>query len=86
MEEGDQVKEKGTRCFATRNQELELEKEQNALTIESSYLRLNHLKKQLDRLDEKEEEAEEQIGGVQVVQSIEGERNHEMNDAWPTLS
>lgn len=74
VEEGDQVKE-GDALLRYANEELELEKEQNALTIESSYLRLNHLKKQLDRLDEKEEEAEEQIGGEQAVQSIEGERD-----------
>ena len=74
VEEGDQVKE-GDALLRYANEELELEKEQNALTIESSYLRLNHLKKQLDRLDEKEDEADEQIGGEQAVQSIEDERD-----------
>ena len=48
MEEGDEVKE-GDALLRYVNEELTLEKEQNAPTIESSYLRINELKKQLDR-------------------------------------
>ena len=51
-----------------------MEKEQNALSIESGYLRINGVKKQLDRLSKKEKELAEQIGEEEAKEQIEAER------------
>lgn len=74
VEEGDKVKE-GDELLRYVNEQLTLEKEQNALTIESGYIRINQLKKQLDRLDEKEEETAKQVGEEAAAESLEAERD-----------
>lgn len=61
VKEGDAVKE-GTPLLRYENEQAALEKEQNMLSIESSYLKISQLKDQLEDLDEKEKELAEQAG------------------------
>lgn len=74
VEEGDTVEEDEALLRYT-NEQLDLEKEQNALQIESSYLRINTVKKQGDRLDDKEEELAKEVGKDEAAEAIEQERD-----------
>ncbi|WP_226665978.1 efflux RND transporter periplasmic adaptor subunit [Metabacillus litoralis] len=74
VKEGDKV-EKGSALLRYDNEQLQLEKKQNALSLESSYLRINQIKNQLNDLEEKEEDLEKQIGEKEAEKQIESERN-----------
>lgn len=71
--EGDEVK-KGDALLRYVNEELTLEKEQNELAIESSYLHINSLQKQIDRLGKKEKNLAEEVGKQEAAEMIEEER------------
>lgn len=73
VEEGDDV-EKGDALLRYVNEQLTLEKEQNELAIETSYLRINSLQKQLDRLGQKEKDLAEEVGKQEAAEVIEEER------------
>ena len=73
VKEGDQVK-KGDELLRYTNDTLNMEKEQNALSIEAGSLRIESVKKQLDRLSKKEKELAEQIGEEDAKEQIEAER------------
>jgi HlyD family secretion protein len=72
VNEDDDIK-KGTPLFRYASDELELEKEQNQLTIESHYLRINTIDKQEKRLEEQEEELKIQFGKKEAEEQIEPE-------------
>ncbi|WP_078553400.1 efflux RND transporter periplasmic adaptor subunit [Bacillus alkalicellulosilyticus] len=61
VSEGDKIKE-GTDLIQYTNRQLELEKEQTALAIESGYLRINYIEKQEDELKQKRKDFEKQLG------------------------
>ncbi|MBD1381315.1 efflux RND transporter periplasmic adaptor subunit [Metabacillus arenae] len=74
VKEGDTV-EKGTPLLKYENEQLTLEKEQNALSIESGYLRINQLKDQIEDLDEKEKDLKDQVGEKEAEKQIDTERS-----------
>lgn len=74
VKEGDKVK-KGDELLRYTNEEMQLEKEQNALNIESAYLRINNIKKQLERLKKKEKDLSEEIGEEDAKETIAAERD-----------
>ncbi|MDR0137125.1 efflux RND transporter periplasmic adaptor subunit [Metabacillus idriensis] len=72
VKEGDAVKE-GTPLLRYENQQFSLEKEQNALSIESGYLKINQLENQLDDL--KEKDLSKQVGEEEAEKTIDAERD-----------
>ncbi|WP_203290084.1 efflux RND transporter periplasmic adaptor subunit [Metabacillus sp. cB07] len=74
VKEGDAVKE-GTPLLRYENEQAALEKEQNMLSIESSYLKISQLKNQLEDLDEKEKELANQTGKKEAEKTVEAERD-----------
>ncbi|APH05448.1 efflux RND transporter periplasmic adaptor subunit [Bacillus weihaiensis] len=74
VEVGEEVQE-GTVLLRYENEQLELEKEQNALSLESSYLRINQVKKQIESLEGKEKDLAKQIGDDEANKQIETERS-----------
>ncbi|MEM5015520.1 efflux RND transporter periplasmic adaptor subunit [Metabacillus indicus] len=74
VKEGDAVKE-GTPLLRYENEQAALEKEQNMLSIESSYLKISQLKNQLEDLDEKEKELAKQTGKKEAEKTVEAERD-----------
>ncbi|MFC0270762.1 efflux RND transporter periplasmic adaptor subunit [Metabacillus herbersteinensis] len=74
VEKGDSIKE-GTPLIRYENEQMVLEKEQNALSIESSYLRINQVKNQLADMEDKEDDLEEQVGKKEAAKTIDAERD-----------
>ncbi|MGG4490753.1 efflux RND transporter periplasmic adaptor subunit [Metabacillus idriensis] len=74
VKEGDAVKE-GTPLLRYENQQFSLEKEQNALSIESGYLKINQLENQLDDLNDKEKDLSKQAGEEEAEKTIDAERD-----------
>jgi HlyD family secretion protein len=74
VKEGDQVKV-GTPLIRYENEQLQLEQEQNALSIESAYLRINQIDDQLDALDNKEDDLSKQVGDDEAKKTIDAERD-----------
>lgn len=74
VKEGETVK-KGTPLLRYENEQFSLEKEQNALSIESSYLKINQLENQLDDLSEKEKDLFKQVGKEEAEKTIEAEHD-----------
>lgn len=74
VEEGQQVK-KGQTLAIIENQQLELEVEQNKLTKESSYLKMNQLANQEEQLKKKEQELRKQVGIKEAAKQMEPEYN-----------
>ena len=58
VKQGDEVKQ-GTTLFQYENDQLKLEKKQNELNLQSSYLQLNYLKEQHKELDKQLEDDED---------------------------
>ncbi|HZH61149.1 MAG TPA: efflux RND transporter periplasmic adaptor subunit, partial [Metabacillus sp.] len=79
VKEGDKV-EVGTPLLKYENEQLQLEKEQNALSLESSYLQINQIKDQIDDLDEKEKELKEQLGEKEAKKQVDAERDQLKTD------
>jgi HlyD family secretion protein len=74
VKEGEAVKI-GTPLLRYENEQFSLEKQQNALSIESSYLKINQLENQLDDLSEKEKDLSKQVGKEEAEKTIEAEHN-----------
>ena len=74
VKEGETVKI-GTPLLRYENEQFSLEKQQNALSIESSYLKINQLENQLDDLSEKEKDLSKQVGKEEAEKTIEAEHN-----------
>ncbi|MFK3959716.1 efflux RND transporter periplasmic adaptor subunit [Guptibacillus hwajinpoensis] len=72
VKEGDQV-EKGDSVLTYENQDLEMEKEQNDINIESLYLRINSLDKQEKRLNDKKSELADDVGEEEAAETMEAE-------------
>jgi len=72
VEEGQKVK-KGEVIAKLKNQQLELEVEQNEISIESGYLRINQVLKQIDHLDERKKDLRKQIGKKEADKQLEPE-------------
>ncbi|WP_121661234.1 efflux RND transporter periplasmic adaptor subunit [Metabacillus litoralis] len=79
VKEGDKVEE-GTPLLRYENEQLLLEKEQNALSLESSYLRINQVERQINDLDEKEEELTKQVGKDEAKKQVDAERDQLKTD------
>lgn len=79
VKEGDQV-EVGTPLLRYENEQLQLEKDQNALSIESAYIRINQINDQLDALDKKEDDLSKQVGDEEAKKTIEAERDQLKTD------
>ncbi|MGM7720180.1 efflux RND transporter periplasmic adaptor subunit [Metabacillus sp. Hm71] len=74
VKSGDRL-EKGTPLLIYENEQLQLEKEQNTLSIESAYLRINQIKDQIDNLEEKEEDLAKQVGEQEAEEQVEAEKD-----------
>ncbi|MGQ4664962.1 efflux RND transporter periplasmic adaptor subunit [Metabacillus halosaccharovorans] len=79
VKEGDKVAE-DTPLIKYENEQLQLEKEQNALSLESSYLQINRIKDQIDDLDDKEKDLKEQVGEKEAEKQIDAERDQLKTD------
>ncbi|PMC35145.1 efflux transporter periplasmic adaptor subunit [Bacillus sp. UMB0899] len=79
VKEGDKVEE-DTPLLRYENEQLQLEKEQNALSLESSYLQINRIKDQIDDLDEKEKDLEDQLGKEKAENQVDAERDQLKTD------
>lgn len=79
VKEGDKVEE-GTPLLRYENEQLLVEKEQNALSLESSYLRINQVEKQINDLDEKEEDLTKQVGKEEAKKQVDAERDQLKTD------
>jgi HlyD family secretion protein len=74
VKEGDKVK-KGDPIIRYNNEELQLEKQQNQLSIESNYIRIRQLKKQINDLKEKRDKLTKELGEKEAKEQIENEEN-----------
>ncbi len=72
VKEGDSVK-KGDPVLTYENADLEMEKEQNDINIESLYLRINSLNKQETRLNEKKSDLADDVGKKEADDSMAAE-------------
>ncbi|WP_377889848.1 efflux RND transporter periplasmic adaptor subunit [Alkalihalobacillus sp. R86527] len=72
VEEGDSVS-KGDKVLTYENPDLKMEKEQNDISIESLYLRINSLDKQKTRLQEKEDDLADDVGREEAEEAMEAE-------------
>lgn len=72
VEEGQDV-EVGTKLVHYTNSQMDLEKEQMSLTVESSNLRINHIKKQQDALRKKKNDLEKEVGKDEARKMVEAE-------------
>jgi HlyD family secretion protein len=72
VNEGDSVK-KGDPVVSYENKDLEMEKEQNEINIESLYLRINSLDKQEKRLKEKKNDLADDVGEEEAEETMEAE-------------
>ncbi|MCY8505368.1 efflux RND transporter periplasmic adaptor subunit [Bacillus atrophaeus] len=73
VKEGDKV-EKGTALISYENEQLNLEKEQNALTAESNQLQIDQINEKKNALNSKEKELTKQLGEKEAKKQIESER------------
>ncbi|KKI93826.1 hypothetical protein WQ54_01885 [Bacillus sp. SA1-12] len=74
IKSGDKL-EKGTHILKYKNEQLQLEKEQNTLSIESAYLRINQIKDQIENLEEKEKDLAKQVGDEEAEKEVAAERD-----------
>ncbi|MCA0172467.1 efflux RND transporter periplasmic adaptor subunit [Bacillus sp. RAR_GA_16] len=72
VKEGDSVS-KGDPVVTYENKDLEMEKEQNEINIESLYLRINSLDKQEKRLKEKQSDLDDNRGDEEAEEAMEAE-------------
>ncbi|WP_226658704.1 efflux RND transporter periplasmic adaptor subunit [Pseudalkalibacillus hwajinpoensis] len=72
VKEGDTVK-KGDPVVRYENKDLDMEKEQNEINIESLYLRINSLDKQEKRLKEKQSDLADDVGDEEAEETMEAE-------------
>ncbi len=72
VKEGQKV-EKGQTLATLENGQLELEVEQNKLSKESAYLKINQLENQEEQLKEKEKEVREEAGEKEATKQLEPE-------------
>ena len=72
VEEGDSIK-KGDQIAIYENKDLEMEKEQNDINIESLYLRINSLDKQEKRLNGKKSDLADEVGEKEAEETMEAE-------------
>lgn len=72
VSEGDTIK-KGDPIVSYENKDLEMEKEQNDMNIESLYLRINSIDKQEKRLNEKKNDLADDVGEEEAEESMEAE-------------
>lgn len=72
VQEGQQVK-KGEALFKLENPQLELEVEQNKLSVESGYLKINQINKQIDTINQKQKELVKQIGEKEAKEQLSAE-------------
>lgn len=73
VKEGDKV-EKGTALISYENEQLNLEKEQNALTAESNQLQIDQINEKKNALNSKEKELTKQLGEKEAKKQIKSER------------
>ncbi|MDQ0231358.1 efflux RND transporter periplasmic adaptor subunit [Metabacillus malikii] len=73
VKEGDKIEE-GTPLLRYENEQLKLEKEQNALSLESAYLQINQIKDKIADLDENEKELAKEVGEEEAKKQIKAER------------
>lgn len=73
VKEGDTVK-KGDPLLRYTNEQLELEKEQNALTFESKQLQIDQIKQKREDLEQKEKDLKEQVGEKEAKNQVDPER------------
>jgi HlyD family secretion protein len=73
VKEGQKVK-KGTPLVRYTNEQLELEEEQNVLTIESKQLQIDQIKQKREDLKQKEEDLKKQVGEKEAKSQIEAEK------------
>lgn len=74
VKEGDAV-EKGTAVAKYDDTRVAMELERLSLQIESGYLRINQVDKQLDRLSDQEKELRDTVGKKEAAKQIEPERD-----------
>ncbi|AAU23188.1 MULTISPECIES: efflux RND transporter periplasmic adaptor subunit [Bacillus] len=74
VKEGDKVK-KGDVLFTYTNEEIRLEKEQNALSIQSKDLQLEQVKRKISSLKSKEDELKAELGAEKAKRQIDEERS-----------
>ncbi len=79
VEEGQKVK-KGQTIAVLENQQLQLEVEQNKLSKESSYLKINQLANQEEQLNKKEEDLSKEVGKEEAAKQMELENNQVETD------
>ncbi|MBL4952440.1 efflux RND transporter periplasmic adaptor subunit [Neobacillus sp. OS1-32] len=72
IKEGQKVK-KGTVLAELENPQLELEREQNKISIESAYLKIDRIEKQIDQLNDKEETLSKQVGKKEAKKQLKPE-------------
>ena len=72
VKEGQKV-EKGQTLATLENGQLELEVEQNKLSKESAYLKINQLENQEEQLKEKEKEVSKEAGEKEAAEQLEPE-------------
>ncbi|MFV8827705.1 efflux RND transporter periplasmic adaptor subunit [Alkalihalobacterium sp. APHAB7] len=72
VEEGQDV-EVGTELVQYTNSQMDLEKEQMALSVESANLRINHIKKQQEALRKKKNDLEKEVGKDEARKMVEAE-------------
>ncbi|WP_307894209.1 efflux RND transporter periplasmic adaptor subunit [Bacillus swezeyi] len=73
VKEGDKVK-KGDVLFTYANEEIRLETEQNALSIESKQLQLEQIQKKINHLSDKEKNLKAELGEKDAKRQIDDER------------
>ena len=78
VEEGQKVNKDNHRGF--RNRQLELEVEQNKLSKESSYLKINQLANQEEQLKKKEKDLSKEVGKEEAAKQMELEYNQVETD------
>jgi HlyD family secretion protein len=72
VKEGQKV-EKGQMLLTLKNPQLNSEMEQIKLSIESGYLKINQIEKQIEQLENKEKELQKQVGKEEAHKQVEGE-------------
>lgn len=74
IKEGDKVK-KGDPIVRYENEQLQLERKQNQLSIELNYIRISQLEKQIKNLEEKKEELIKEIGEKEAAKQVQREKD-----------
>ncbi|KGX85554.1 efflux RND transporter periplasmic adaptor subunit [Pontibacillus litoralis] len=73
VQQGDKVK-KGDVLVEYENEQLDLEKQQNQTAINNSYYRINHIDKQVERLEDTKKDLQKQVGEKEAEKQIEEQR------------